>query len=83
MVSILQASRIVAPGDRVAGLVGGLVNTKALAAIFEHLRHEGQLVEAPIFIECSENLFLAQNLDPVAGTQSHVQRPTEFEVILG
>jgi hypothetical protein len=35
----------------VAGLVGAPIYAKALSAILEHLRHEGETVEATLCIE--------------------------------
>ena len=73
MVSVLQASPRIMPADRIASLVCGLVNTKTLTAIFEHLRHEGEFVEASILVERSEDFLFAQDLDPVACARFHVQ----------
>src|SRR5512146_547427 len=65
------------PADRIAGLGRGLVDTKTLTAIFEHLRHEGETVEASILVERSEDFLFAQHLYPVACTRFHVQRPIQ------
>jgi hypothetical protein len=37
--------------DRVAGLVGTSINSEALAAILKHLRHEGKILQTPIFVQ--------------------------------
>ncbi len=37
--------------DRVAGLVRTLVNSETLAAIFKHLRHEGEVLQTTVLIE--------------------------------
>jgi hypothetical protein len=58
MDSVLQASSSIMPADRVTGLVRALVNTKALTAVLEHLRHEGKFVEASILVERAKNVLL-------------------------
>jgi hypothetical protein len=65
-----QAADVVAT-DRIAGLVGSFVNLKTLAAPLEHLRHERQALKAPALVECSENLVLAPDFDPITRTQLH------------
>ena len=72
MESVLQASPCIMPADRIAGLVRALVNTKTPTAVFEHLRHEGEPVEASIVVERPEDVLLAQDLYPVACTRFHV-----------
>ena len=52
--------------DRIAGLVGALVDLKLLTTPLEHLRHERQSVEATIHVECRQDFFLAANFDPIA-----------------
>jgi hypothetical protein len=77
MVAVLQASPRIVPADRIASLVRGLVNTKTLTAIVEHLRHEGEFVESSILVERSEDFLFAQDLDPVACVRFHVQLPIQ------
>jgi hypothetical protein len=38
-------------GRRITGLVRPLIDLKALAAVFEHLRHERETVESAILVE--------------------------------
>jgi hypothetical protein len=71
MVSILQMSPRIMPADRIAGLVRALVNAKTLTAVFEHLRHKREPVEASILVERPEDALLAQDLYPVACTRFH------------
>jgi hypothetical protein len=54
-------------GDGVAGLMGALVDLKALAAPFEHLRHERKSVEAAVSVQRCEDFLPAANLNPIAG----------------
>src|SRR3982751_2296496 len=60
MIAVLQASPSIMPAYCIAGLGRGLVNAKALSAVFEHLRHEGELLQAPVLVERSKNFLFAQ-----------------------
>src|ERR1700731_303388 len=71
MEPVLQASPRIMPADRIAGFVRALVNTKPLTAVFEHLRHEGEPLEASILVERPEDILLTQDLYPVACTRFH------------
>jgi hypothetical protein len=58
------------PESRVARLVGTLADSQSLAAVLQHLWHEGQLVEMAVGIERAENFFLASHLDPFSNTKA-------------
>jgi len=53
--------------DGVTGLVGTFEDAKTLAAILEHLGHEGHGIEPAVMIECPKNFFAATNLNDFAG----------------
>ena len=61
-----QAQADIMSAHRVAGLMRALVDLEALAAIAEHLRHEGQILEPAVLVERPQDLFLAQDLHPLA-----------------
>ena len=79
MVSVLQAEAHVAAAHRVASLVSSLVNAKALTAVPEHLRHEGESVQTSILVERSEDFLFAQHLYPVTSACVHVHRLVPLE----
>ena len=71
---VLEATAA-SPIDGVACLVGALEYLEALAAIGEHLRHEGQLVQPAVAVERRQNFLFAANFDPVARLQLHFSDP--------
>ena len=50
--------------DGSAGLVRRLADAHPPVAILEHLRHEGQSLQASVLVERCKNFFLATNNDP-------------------
>jgi hypothetical protein len=55
--------------DRIAGLVGPLVNLKPLAAKREHFRHEGKIVKAAVFVQSQQDLLAAPDFYPISGPE--------------
>jgi hypothetical protein len=55
--------------DSIASLVRPFVDTKALAAKCEHLRHEGHIFQAAIFPKRRQDFLAAANLYPFSGLQ--------------
>ena len=53
-------------------LCARLYTRKALATIFKHFRHEGQLFQATVLIERPQNLRLASNFHPITYSQGHL-----------
>ncbi len=60
--------------NRVTRLVGAFVNTKTLSAELEHLRHEGEIFQAAVFVERGQDLFTAADLHPIPGLQIQIPR---------
>jgi hypothetical protein len=58
--------------NRVAGLVRSLEHPESLPAILEHLGHEGELVHAAVFVQCSQNFLFAPDFHQIAGSQFHI-----------
>src|SRR5438034_9806497 len=76
--------------DRVAGLVRSLVYPDLFAAVLEHLRHKRKSFLSATWIECSQNLIFAEDLDdlPCAEVQNgwgfssahlHLEIPPDFK----
>jgi hypothetical protein len=57
-------------GDEVTGLVGSLMDTKAPAAILEHLGHERQPFQSSILIQCGKDFGLASYFDDITRQQA-------------
>src|SRR5882672_6307942 len=55
--------------DRIAGLVRPFVDTKALAAECKHLRHEGHIFKAALFVKRRQDFLRAADLHPFSGLQ--------------
>jgi hypothetical protein len=58
--------------DRIAGLVGSLVNLKPLAAKCKHFGHERKIVEAAVAVQGCEDLLAAPDFYPVSGAEPEV-----------
>jgi hypothetical protein len=54
--------------DRVTGLVRALEDPETLAAIFEHLGHEWEPVQAALVVERPEDLILGPHFHPIASS---------------
>jgi hypothetical protein len=67
-----QASPHIVAADSITGLVRAAADAETPTAVFKHLRHEGESVEAPIVVERPEDFLLAPDLHPVASTCIHI-----------
>src|SRR5260370_10560544 len=80
----LQMNRILHPAapvvvNRVTRLMGMFVATKSLAGECEHLRHEGEIFQAAVFVERGQDLFAAADLHPIPGPQ--IQIPGRIQIV--
>src|SRR5262249_29163767 len=48
-----------------------LLHLEALAAVLQHLRHQGQAFKSPVLVQRRKDLLLAPHLDPVSCPQRH------------
>jgi hypothetical protein len=51
--------------------MSALVHLETLAAKLEHLRHKGHILQLSLFVQRSQYLFLASDLDPISGSELH------------
>src|SRR5258708_10567064 len=65
--------------NRVTRLMGTFVDTKSLAAECEHLRHEGEIFQAAVFVERAQDLFAAPDLHPIPRLQ--IQIPRRIQIV--
>ena len=67
--------------NRIASLVGSLINFQSLPAVLKHLRHEGHSLQLAFRIKRPKNLLLTFDLNPVACSEFHVPLPHPFDLL--